>query len=202
MEKELNPNENLLVDLIENYDFFELSEEDKNFVLDQMSQEDYDFQRTIISEAKHVWETNITPKPLEIVSKNKQRKGIVIPLYQAILAVASVIILFILIWPKDQINNDKVLKFSENDTIIQTKIVHDTFVKYIPKINYIEKNVTQTKIEYITINEDKSLDEPRLLDVAQSLNLPPITKELIQNQGNSLKEDQSSKLIKPIFISY
>lgn len=200
MEKELNPNENLLVDLIENYDFFELNEKDKLFVLEQMSQEDYDFQRTIISEANHVWETIITPRPLEIVSKNTQRKGIVIPLYQAILAVASVIILFILIWPKDQINNDKVLKFSENDTIIQTKIVHDTFVKYVPKIKYVEKNIPQTKIEYITVYEDKSMDEPRLLDVAQSLNLPPITKELIQNQGNSLKEDQSSRFIKPIVI--
>ncbi len=200
MEKELNPNENLLVDLIENYDFFELNEKDKLFVLEQMSQEDYDFQRIIISEAKHVWETNITPKPLEIVSKNTQRKGIVIPLYQAILAVASVIILFILIWPKDQINNDKLLKFTENDTIIQTKIVHDTFVKYVPKIKYVEKNIPQTKIEYITVYEDKAMDEPRLLDVAQSLNLPPITKELIQNQGNSLKEDQSSRFIKPIVI--
>jgi hypothetical protein len=201
MEKELNPNENLLVDLIENYDFFELNEKDKLFVLEQMSQEDYDFQRTIISEAKHIWETNITPRPLEFVSKNTQRKGIVIPLYQAILAVASVIILFILIWPKDQINNDKVLKFSENDTIIKTKIVHDTFVKYVPKIKYVEKNIPQTKIEYITVYEDNAMEEPRLLDVAQSLNLPPITKELIQNQGNSLKEDQSSRFIKPIVIS-
>ena len=201
MEKELNSIETKLFDLIESKDFSDLNQADKIFVLEQISIEDYEFQRQIISEAKNVEKENLKPRPLQIPVNEKVSNGKVIPLYQAILAVASVVILFILIWPKNEIITKNPIQLSENDTIIQTKVIHDTFVKYVPEIKYIEKNNPQTKIEYVTIYEQKTSEEPRLLEVTQSLNLPPITKESIQKKGNTLKEDQSSKCIKPIFIS-
>jgi hypothetical protein len=190
-----------LFELIENYDFQELTAKDKLFVLEHMLQEEYDFQRRLITEASTLAFTAISPNPLNIHANVSQRKGIVIPLYQAILAVASVIVFFIFMWPKEDLETTNKVQFSENDTIIQTKIIHDTFVKYFPKIIYVDRNIPQTKIEYVTIYQDKIQDEPRFLEVAQSLNLPPITKESVQNQGNSLKEDQSSRLVKAIFLS-
>ncbi len=201
MEKELNSNETRLFDLIESQDFAALNQADKIFVLKQMTEEEYQFQRKIIAEADTLFEDQISPKPLIISDQTNKEKGIVIPLYQALLAVASVIIIFLIVWPKNEIIDKNDIQLSENDTIIKTKIVHDTFVKYVPEIKFVEKIIPETKIEYVTVYQNKQMEEPRLLEVAQNLNLPTITKEAIVNKGNSLKEDQSSKFIKPIIIS-
>lgn len=201
MEKELNHNETRLFDLIESYAFLDLNAEDKHFVLEQITQEEYEFQRQIIHASAELEEVQVRPKPLLVPIINKSANGKVIPIYQALIAVASVIVVFLILWPKNEVIDKAAIQLSENDTIIQTKIIHDTFVKYVPKIKYITKNSPETKIEYVTIYKSKTEEVPKLLEVAQSLNLPQITRETIQNRGNSLKEDQSSKLIKPIIIA-
>ena len=169
--------------------------------MEQITQEEYEFQRQIIVESAELMEVQVCPKPLLVPITHKATKGKVIPMYQALIAVASVIVVFLILWPKNEVIDKAAIQLSENDTIVQTKIIHDTFVKYVPKIKYITKVSPETKIEYVTIYKSKTEEEPKLLEVAQSLNLPQITRESIQNKGNSLKEDQSSKFIKPILIS-
>lgn|GEM_PF-2436664 len=57
--------------------------------------------------------------------------------------------------------------------------------------------MNNTVAEYI-IETKYTTQEPKLLDVAQTLNLAEINKEMISTKGTSLNEDQSSRLIIPV----
>ena len=103
MENELHKDELVFFDLLESTDFEELNERELILVGKFCSEEEYKLQRKIVVTAGEEQNT-VLAAPLVLPS---QKAAIVIPLYQAILAVASVIIFFILIWIVFQINIEK-----------------------------------------------------------------------------------------------
>lgn len=194
MEENLSKEESRLFDLIEKFDFEELSEQDRKFVLEISSLEEYSLQRKILYESEAVFSSNtLEPRSLIITSSKNVKNVRVIPLYQALLAVAAVILVFVLSWPKEQKTTNNEVQVSITDTVYKTQFIRDTILKIIPQVKY----VIQKEVEFQTVYAS-SLEEPELLEVAQQFTLPSISKESIQSRGISLKEDQSSKFVSSI----
>lgn len=201
MEENLNTEETRLFDLIESTDYADLSQSDLQFVQLHISEEEYTLQRKIIGDASSVYPDEVNPDPL-VLPFTEMEKGKTIPLYQALLAVASVITFFLLIWPKNQDHSSSATASAGKPVVkIQKEIVHDTVVQYLTKIQTIEKTVVDTVTEFIT--ETKFImQEPKLLEASQTLTLPDLTKETISTKGNSLKEDNSSRFIISVNSAY
>ena len=191
-------NQEKLFDLIESKDFCDLSIIEKEFVLNFLSEDDYFLQRKIILNAATIFDTNIEAKPL-VLGNNSISKTKTIPLYQAILAVASVIVGFLIIWPKDSENSAKEIQIAENSTdSIREKIIHDTVLKYVVETKFVEKIKEKIQIEYITQSVFNPASEPKLLEVSPSFILPELSYAEISSTINSLKNDNSSRFILPI----
>lgn len=185
MDKELSHNEERLFELLESKNFDQLSAAEQVFVLGQLSQEAYDLQRSILVEAT---ENDIEiPIVAPLVLPEKQKKAIVIPLYQAIMAVASVVILFVLIWPSNPTTTKIVYQKSKPQTI--TKFVHDTvFVANsgIATVKYVYDTIYENIVESVPI-----ATQNRLLEAQASFQLPALTADLFRVNSLSMKDDSS-----------
>ena len=185
MDKELSHNEERLFELLESKNFDQLSDAEQVFVLGQLSQEAYEFQRFIISEAS---ENEIEiPAVAPLVLPEKQKKAIVIPLYQAIMAVASVVILFVLIWPSNPTTTKIVYQKSKPQTI--TNIIHDTvFVANsgLATVKYVYDTIYENIVESVPI-----ATQNRLLEAQASFQLPALTADLFRVNSLSMKDDSS-----------
>ena len=93
MEKNVKPNEWELQCLLEQKNFKELSVPEKRIVKELITAEEYEIRRQLIIEVKKESE-NIVPLPLVLT---KKKVGVVIPMYQTLLAVAAtVLVMFFL----------------------------------------------------------------------------------------------------------
>jgi hypothetical protein len=185
MDKELSHNEERLFELLESKNFDQLTAAEQAFVLGQLSQEAYEFQRSILVEASKN-ELEI-PAVAPLVLPEKMKKAIVIPMYQAILAVASVVILFVFIWPSNPTTTKIVYKKSKPQTI--TKFVHDTvFVANpgIATVKYVYDTIYENIVESVPI-----ATQNRLLEAQASFQLPALTSDLFRVNSLSLKDDSS-----------
>jgi hypothetical protein len=193
MEKNINNEETRLFDLIESTNFSDLSITDRLFVESRMTEDDYNLQRRIMNDSSDLFSSNAEPIPL-IIPSNKSVKTI--PLYQALVAIAAVFIFFFCIWPNQekQIENTYA---THQKTVIKKEYVHDTLVKYITKIQTIEKKVFDTITNVVTISKNIQ-EEPKLLEASNTLSLLPLNKEMIATRGTSLKQDKSSRFILPV----
>lgn len=193
MDKELSHNEERLFELLESKNFDQLSATEQAFVLGQLSQEAYDLQRSILVEASEN-ELEI-PEVAPLVLPEKQKKAIVIPLYQAILAVASVVILFVLIWPSNPATTKIVYQKSKPQTI--TKFVHDTVFVANSGVNTV-KFIYDTIYETIThYSEERSSFQAdnRLLEAQAAFQLPALSADLFRVNSLSLKDDSSLNVL-------
>lgn len=185
MDKELSHNEEHLFELLESKNFDQLSTTEQAFVLGQLSQESYEFQRSILVE---VTENELEiPAVAPLILPEKQKKAIVIPLYQAIMAIASVVILFVLIWPSNPTTTKIVYQKSKPQTI--TNIVHDTvFVTNsgIATVKYVYDTIYKNIIESVSI-----ATQNRLLEAQASFQLPALTSDLFRVNSLSMKDDSS-----------
>lgn len=185
MDKELSQNEERLFELLESKNFDQLTTAEQVFVLGQLSQEAYEFQRSILIEAAEN-ELEI-PAVAPLILPEKQKKAIVIPLYQAIMAVASVVILFVLIWPSNPTTTKIVYKKSKPHTI--TKFVHDTVFIANPDIatvKYVYDTIYENIVESVPI-----ASQNRLLEAQVSFQLPALTSDLFRVNSLSMKDDSS-----------
>ena len=185
MDKELSHNEERLFELLESKNFDQLTTAEQVFVLGQLSQEAYEFQRSILVEASKN-ELEI-PAVAPLVLPEKQKKAIVIPLYQAIMAVASVVILFVLIWPSNPTTTKIVYKKSKPQTV--TKFVHDTvFIANpgIATVKYVYDTIYENIVESVPI-----ASQNRLLEAQVSFQLPALTSDLFRVNSLSMKDDSS-----------
>lgn len=200
MEKNINKDETKLFDLIESKDFSELTRTEILFVKLHISMEDYNLQRRILKDSASIFENDNEPLPLLIPVNMDKRKNKTIPLYQALLAVASVCIFFFTIWPSNNQENSTGENFISSikpDEIIQKEYIHDTIVKYVNQVKIVEKVVIDTVKELVT--ETKYImQDNRLLEANNSLPLPRFNQKDITTKGISLKEDQSSRFIIPL----
>jgi hypothetical protein len=187
MDKEFSKEQERLFHLLESKNFNQLDSKERDFVLQQMSMESYQLQRTIIAETTS--NTFETPKvkPLEI--KPVLRKTKVVPLYQALMAVAAVVIFFLIIWPNEVEKTQVVYRKSLPSVI--TKTVYDTvFVarKSLTSVKYLYDTVYQV-ISTFSDEVNNYAQEKRLLEVQRSFELPPLTTELYRVKSLSAKED-------------
>lgn len=187
MEKELSNAEERLLELLEFKNFDALTTEERHFVLSHFSQETYDFQRSIIVEASENTLSIPTVKPL--ILPQKPKKGLMIPLYQALIAVAAVIVFFVLIWPSNSVQTKIVYRETATKPTTVFKVVHDT-------IYFVEKGLQTATIIYDTVLstriENNSLpSETRLLEAQNSFQLPELTSDLFKVNSLSMKEEAS-----------
>ncbi|ASS49657.1 MAG: hypothetical protein A3D31_01875 [Candidatus Fluviicola riflensis] len=199
MDKHLNNNEERLFDLLDQKDFDQLTTEEKVFVETHFSQAEYRLQRQMIQESSTLYETVAEASPLVIPAGKSSFMGTTIPLYQALIGIAATIALFLSIWPDQnppsgsQANKPAL---SKTDTIIQTRIIRDTVIRY--KNHRNGNRSTQTNRS----NDEQFLAAQMRLLEANTVELPDIINELNRPAGNSLRNDPASeRLLKSTYQS-
>lgn len=139
MEKNLNTQDERLLQLVETKAFDALNEEEKAFVQERISPEEYTRMRTVIGESKYIYPM-AEPKPLQVAEK---KRGFVIPLYQAVAGIAAAVIISFFIFRNESVVTKVVEKpvYAQADTVYVDRVTVDTVVEY--QTRYIES----TRIE-------------------------------------------------------
>ena len=203
MEKNVKPNEWELQCLLEQKNFKELSAPEKRIVKELITAEEYEIRRQLIIEVKKESE-NIVPLPLVLT---KKKVGVVIPMYQTLLAVAAtVLVMFFL---KIPYTNMQYLEGSENikyvsvtDTIKEIEYVYDTIYKEIEKTKTIERKVyvSVPKIKYVEINKAFNFEEREVLNSPNNYQLPDLNALINEVDGSQSLADDSSIALLPSMI--
>ena len=200
MEKEIKLNEWELQQLLEQKNFNELSVSEKNRLKELISEDDYSFRRQIIVATEKENETMV-PLPLVLPTKNT---GIVIPLYQAMFAVAATVLVVLLLkFPYSNmqpVNGSKDVKYiSITDTIKEIEYVYDTIFKEIEKTKVVEKKVYvhQTKIEYVKVFTNADLLPTDVLNSPNNYQTPDLKALINEVDGSeSLANDPTADLFR------
>lgn len=211
MDKHLNSNELQLQSLLETKDFADLTTAEREKVLATYSEIEYNLQRSILTEAAHIYpqKHNIIAPPLAMTRGAATsfwfKKA---PVYQTMLAVAATILFMFLIHkPQAPIIQEKVVKeyVSQVDTVVETKIIYDTFVKYVDKpvivetIKYVEtpsKKEVSTNVVYAN-----NLETGRVLEPAMNINLPDLNESNTSSSAKSFKNDPTSILVEDFVLN-
>jgi len=165
--------EERLYDLLEQKAFEALTSEEKAFVLTHMDEQSYRLQRATLLSTQDTKHTFPTPKPLALPRKEAKT----IPMYQAVLAVASVIVFFLFFMPKKEETIRTIYK--QAPVQVSTQTIHDTIVQV--------KEVIREKVVYKTIHQDLTQEYTQPLPVIE----PMLTQQETQPQEKilSLKDD-------------
>lgn len=175
--------------LIEQFDFESLSKQIQIEVLKVMSKETYTCERETILEARSflALADNYVPKPLLIKTKTTHFLASPIPLYQALVGIAAVVLIMLLIFPIKRIELGKQpIKYVTLYDTLKTEII-----KYDTIDRIIEKPVVREKIVYVNHSQDVAIlkEAPRLLEVPRSNQDMSFSRHTIQNKGVSMKDD-------------
>jgi hypothetical protein len=195
MDRELDKNSEKLFDLIESKNWNQLTAEEIQFVLLQMTKDEYHFQRQILTEAEDIFEENLDAKPL-MLSERKTMPIIAmrVPLYQTLLAVAATVLVFLMLWPKNpKIEQPIVQPIAQQKPEIKTNFVHDTVVKYIT-LTQISERVVYDTITAVVQTTVKS-EEPRLFQANNNLPILDLSPSKLEARGNSLKDENTVSLL-------
>ncbi len=195
MDRELDKNSEKLFDLIESKNWNQLSQEETKFVLLHMTEDEYHFQRQILVEADDIFKENPDPKPIILpVRKATPILAMRVPLYQTILAVAATVLVFLMLWPKNQeIKQPVIGPIAQQKQEIKTNFVHDTVVKYITLTQIAERVVYDT-ITAVVQSNFKS-EEPRLFQANNNLPFLDLSPEKLEVRGSSLKDENTIGLL-------
>jgi hypothetical protein len=195
MEREIDKNSEKLFDLIESKNWNQLSDEEMQFVLLHITEDEFHFQRQILVEADDIFDENSDPKPLLLPTKKVTPIfAIRIPLYQTILAVAATVLVFLMLWPNNQeIEQPIIRSVAQQKQEIKTNFVHDTVVKYITLTQIAERVVYDT-ITAVVQSNFKS-EEPRLFQANNNLPILDLSPEKLEVRGSSLKEENTIDLL-------
>lgn len=189
--------EERLFDLLERSDFEDLNDEERSFVLSHCTEQEYCFQRAIFTQASDLETPELEPKPLLLPVLSKPVKTI--PLYQALLAIAAIIILFIccIPWLRDGQMKQTPLVADSDST--RTIVVHDTVLQVQTEIKYVDR-ITVKRVYESNDQLDATYrdDEPKLLNAPQTLLLPELNKDLLSNRGKSWKDDPDTQFVRPL----
>jgi hypothetical protein len=163
-------NNEMWQELIEAKDFDQLSNFEKAFVLGVSKENNFRLERAVLVESKMV-HSEMEPLPFILVD---EKKAIVIPLYQTLLAVAASFVLGFLLFRSNgnrtEIGNNQVLATA--DTVYVEKLVLDTII--------------QTKTEYIQLAAKKIAPNK-----VQSVHSTNNSSSVLSSQG-SFESDLSS----------
>lgn len=184
----MHANEERLFDLLESRDFDQLTAEEREFATAHLPESDYRLQRKALTEAVHAFPQNRPARPLAL----PQEKATAIPLWQAMTAVAATVAVFLLLWPKQETVKSGDTKsgqqLSHTDTVIETKYITDTVVRYV-KIRDSRKQQRKP-----VSNEGIGVAAPRRMDAPNAVQVPDLKRELTRTRGTSKRQDDSSGL--------
>ena len=182
-----------LYDLMDQKAFHELNKDEKSFVLSQMSEEAYSFQRSLLESTSELEYPNPAPLPLF-----NQKPTVVwykrpIPLYQ-VLAAAAVLLLFFTMFMKLETNGQ-----SPNRTIAQKQpepmiqVIYDTIVREVPVVRSSIAVIHDTVTYLQTVYTQTSID--RLLNVPREFSSIPLHEVVASTQVTSFNDDKTTKLL-------
>lgn len=195
---ETNPHhgEELVYDLIESKDWEALTEAEQSLALQHLTREEYILQREIFSAMSENFEEDLEePLPLMIPQQRKPFVLRSVPMYQAIAAVAAVIVLFLLIRPGAAGANPMQPEGSATpmQAASETKYIHDTVIHYVNTTRKETKTILDTVREFIAF--PNYAGEPRLLEASAGTPAPEINGEKLRTRGPSLKEENTAHLV-------
>ncbi len=195
MDRELDKNSEKLFDFIESRNWNQLTAQERQFVLLHMTEDEYHFQRQILTEADDIFEENLDAKPLILPAINVTPiLAMRIPLYQTILAVAATVLVFLMLWPKNQeIEQPVIQPMAQQKPEIKTNFVHDTVVKYIT-LTQLEERVVYDTITAFVQTTVKS-EEPRLFQANNNLPILDLSPSKLEARGSSLKDENTVDLL-------
>lgn len=190
-----------LFDLIESKSFEELSAEEKNFVLKHLSMEEYRLQRRIIASTEELEYETEEPLPLVLKRERKVFFSRSIPMYQALIGAACMILVFVAIWPGK--SRQLKMDFAANPLNISlpgsssVQIIHDTITKEIPVFQAASGVIrdTVTVVQYVLKKQ-----ESRMLEAGNTLVLPVLNEQLIESRSLSYKDDEATQFLPNILL--
>lgn len=185
-----------LFDLIESKSFEELNQEERNFVLNHLTEAEYSLQRSVISATAALEYDSVEPAPLQIPKEKKSFFNRTIPLYQALIGAACLALLFIVVGNKKSYSlnwrfSEHPLEISLTNGASSAQIIHDTIVREIPII-------TASKIIRDTITIVQTIlqqPEKRMLEVGKTVIYPELTEKLLESKSSSFKDDQTAQFL-------
>lgn len=189
-----------LFDLIESKSFEELTNEEKSFVLNHMTEADYRLQRNVIAAVPALEYPDQEPLALEFPKAKKHFLNRSVPLYQVLIGAACLVLLFV-------VGNQKSFslnwRFSEYPLEISLngassgKIIHDTVVKEIPVFRTASTIIRDT----VTIVE-RILQQPekRMLEVTNTMVYPELSEKLLETKSTPYREDQTAQFLPSITV--
>jgi hypothetical protein len=169
--------EEKLVDLLEQKSFDELTNEERVFVLKHLSEEEYRMQHTVFCQLPHLEIPPLTVQPLVI---EKEKKALVVPLWQVLAGAACLIIAFVLAYPKNEsveVANSKPVK-KEIDTLYVQRV--DTV--------YLSSEKGKNKVVYRT--DTVHITEYRTKEVYVNSPENNVVSSPVTKPGTTLKEDR------------
>jgi len=191
-----------LFDLIASKAYESLNTEERSFVDQHISEQEYELQRMILDSTSELE----YPAAVPIVLETKPRKPAIlmrsIPLYQVLVGAACLLLGFFLFSGKSGINFELIdqpfgISLQNSSPVVQ--VVHDTVFKVVPSIHSPAQLLSQfsansTDTVYV-IQREQYEKSTRMLDATvPSLNLQ-LSESLVESKGLSSKEDKSAALL-------
>lgn len=205
MDKHLNKIESRIQELLGSKAFSELNADEKSFIQQHLTQEEYQLQRDIILESSMIYDDKKLVAPPLILTKNSKSFWFKsFPMYQTGIAVAAtVILMFFLKFPgKETIKTETEIKYvSQVDTLIQTEYIHDTVIEVIEKPFIVEKT-TYIEVPGAPINNTATNEE----DPSRTLNPSgpyPIPTFGVTNtsSSSSFANDETAVLVPEMILT-
>lgn len=191
-----------LFDLIESRSFEELSPEEKRFVLEHLSEAEYQLQRMVLSATSALEYSDEDPLPLVLKPEKRLFFSRTIPLYQALIGAACLLVVFFAIQPgKPRALN---LNFAANPLTVSIagsptpiQVIHDTITKEIPVLRSGSEVIRDTVVlvQYVL-----KQPENRMLEAGNTLVLPPLNEQLLESKSLSLRNDQTARFLPQIAL--
>lgn len=186
-----------LFDLIESKPFGELNNEERGFVLKQITEEEYNLQRRIHASALELEFEEAIPAPFVLPATKKPILTRTVPLYQVLIGAACLLVGFFVF--SNRKGNSIDIQFLENPVQVslinapgEVKIIHDTIREKLglrSPIQVLRDTVTLVQTVFVNRNET------RMLEAGNTLNSIPLNKNLLETKTLSAKDDGSVKLL-------
>ncbi len=190
-----------LFDLIESKSFEELSQEEKSFVLNHLTEAEYTLQRTVIAASAALDYDSEEPLALQIPKTKKPFLNRSIPLYQVLIGAACLVLLFLIGNQKSYSLNwrfsDHPLEISLSNGASSVQVIHDTIVKEIPVFRSTSNIIHDT----ITIVQNVlQQQEKRMLETSNTFIYPELTEKLLESKSAAFNEDKTAQFLPAITV--
>jgi hypothetical protein len=144
--------------------------------------------------------------PLPLIIPAKEAKVMVMPVYQAMLAVAAtIVVMWFLKFPFEQevvsATETEIQYVAKIDTVYSEKFLYDTIYKIIEKPTVVEKKVYETRTVVKYVESPSQIAATKVLNAPQVDMVPDL--ELISAQvdgGSSMSADNTLNLVPDMML--